>query len=173
MLQGTNMASTSTLKTRCFSFALLLFSTTFVKSDEGPIGFVAKAMACFDNNAVYSNCQDSYRLDAAGTFNIPVEATDDFCGGPCLSETKLVLSCVDHILYNFRFYNGASLQVVKYTLDQGCGHTSKRGDFNVAEYLGENPFPYGYGHQNHANKIAVPIYLLILFLILFDVLLLM
>ncbi|XP_042380404.1 uncharacterized protein LOC121972843 [Zingiber officinale] len=169
MLQGTNMASTSTLKTRCFSFALLLFSITFVKSDDSTVGIVAKAMACFDNNVVYSNCQESYRLSAAGTFNVPLEATDDFCGGPCLYETKLLLSCVDHILYNFRFYNGASVGVVKYTLDEGCGHTSKRGDFNVAEHLGENPFSYGYGNgygYGHANKIAVPIYLLILFSVL-------
>jgi len=38
-----------------------------------------------------------------------------------------VLKCIDAILYNFKFYNGASIKDVSYTLETGCGHTEKRG----------------------------------------------
>lgn len=93
------------------------------------IGLIDVSIFCGEKKKkkVYSSCQESYRLNAEGTLNVPKEATDDYCGGPCLSETKLVLSCVDEILYNFKFYNGASVQDVKYTLDAGCGDTNKRG----------------------------------------------
>lgn len=73
-------------------------------------------------------CQDSYRLNEKGSIDVPPEATDEFCHGPCLVETKLVLDCVEKKLQDFQFYNGATVLDVKYTLHTGCGHTSKRGN---------------------------------------------
>lgn len=77
---------------------------------------------------VYGSCQESYRLNAEGSIDVPPVAIDEYCNGPCLIETKLVLECVDDILYNFRFYNGASIHDVRFALFRGCGHTDKRGD---------------------------------------------
>lgn len=77
---------------------------------------------------MYSGCQEAYRLHPEGTIHVPPEAVDEYCGGPCLSETKLVLKCIDGILYNFKFYNGASLRDVRYTLETGCGHGERRGE---------------------------------------------
>ncbi|XP_042424151.1 uncharacterized protein LOC122011825 [Zingiber officinale] len=164
------MTSIFTFKHFCFFMALFFF-TVCCKSDQTPVSLVAKAMTCFDNSVVYSSCQESYRLNAEGTINVPKEATDDYCGGPCLSETKFVLSCVDEILYTFKFYNGASVQDVKYTLDAGCGDTNKRGDFDVAEHLGDSGSHYSHGAADGyadyddaiANKISAPINLLIIF----------
>ncbi|URE19960.1 hypothetical protein MUK42_12091 [Musa troglodytarum] len=161
MLEGT-MSSISPLKCWCLLLAVLCLSTSCCKSDQNAEDIVASALACFNDRYVYSSCQESYRLNAGGTLNVPREATDGYCGGPCLTETKLVLSCVDNILYNFRFYNGASVRDVRYTLDAGCGHTSKRGDFNVNEHLDDDIDAYG-GCYDHGDRLAVRVYLLILF----------
>lgn len=76
---------------------------------------------------VYNHCEEAYRLSAEGTIPVPPEGTDVYCSGPCLAETKLVLSCLHDIFYNFQFYNGASIQDVRYTLDAGCGYSDRRG----------------------------------------------
>ncbi|WOL18377.1 hypothetical protein Cni_G27172 [Canna indica] len=157
------MSCILSLKCWCIFLAVLCLFTTCCMSDSNAAGIIATAMACFNDQAVYSSCQESYRLNAQGTINVPREATDAYCGGPCLTETKLVLSCVDNILYSFRFYNGASVRDVRYTLDAGCGHSGRRGDFNVAEHLDDDPYSYGYDHYyGHGNKLTVPVYLLML-----------
>ncbi|URE19961.1 hypothetical protein MUK42_12091 [Musa troglodytarum] len=139
--------------------ATVVASMGRAEADQNAEDIVASALACFNDRYVYSSCQESYRLNAGGTLNVPREATDGYCGGPCLTETKLVLSCVDNILYNFRFYNGASVRDVRYTLDAGCGHTR---DFNVNEHLDDDIDAYG-GCYDHGDRLAVRVYLLILF----------
>ncbi|KAL5226528.1 hypothetical protein ABZP36_014793 [Zizania latifolia] len=75
---------------------------------------------------IYSGCQGQYRLGPQGALNVPPAATEAFCGGPCLAETNLVLGCIDGIMDNFHFYNGASVRDVRLALDRGCGHTGLR-----------------------------------------------
>lgn len=87
------------------------------------------------NFQVYSSCQASYRLNESGDLNVPKEKTDEFCNGACLTETHLVLNCVDHILNNFIFYNKATIRDVRDTIHAGCGYGPERGDFNVAEHM--------------------------------------
>ncbi|MED6167170.1 hypothetical protein PIB30_000421 [Stylosanthes scabra] len=88
---------------------------------------IAKVLSCFDNNRIYSECNEAYRLNPSGNINIPLEATDIFCSGPCLSETQLVLNCVDDILSNFVFYNKATLQQMRNALNDGCTFSRERG----------------------------------------------
>lgn len=59
---------------------------------------------------------------------MPTGAADVFCEGPCLVETKLALDCVERTLHGFIFLNGASVVDVRFALDVGCGHTSRRGE---------------------------------------------
>ncbi|KAG1371329.1 hypothetical protein COCNU_16G004230 [Cocos nucifera] len=154
------MASPLTLRCCCFFLALLCLSTKCCKSDQNAVDIVAKALICFNNHYVYSSCQESYRLSAEGTIHVPQEATDEYCNGPCLVETKLVLECVDNILFNFQFYNGATIQDVKYTLNSGCGQSSKRGDFNVLERAKGDEDEHGY--HGHGNKQGIPMHLMLL-----------
>ncbi|EHA8588974.1 hypothetical protein COCNU_scaffold007460G000050 [Cocos nucifera] len=154
------MASPPTLRCWCFRLALLCMLVPCCNSDQDPVDIATKGLTCFNDHYIYSSCEDSYRLSAAGTINVPPEATDQYCEGPCLVETKLVLECLDRILYNFQFYNGATIQDVKYALNTGCGHTSKRGDFNVLEHLEGDDGEYGY--YGHGNRLGIPTYLMIL-----------
>ncbi|XP_050374220.1 uncharacterized protein LOC126791783 [Argentina anserina] len=100
-----------------------------------PAQIVAKALLCFNDNYVYSSCQASYRLSESGELNVPKEKADEFCNGACLTETHLVLNCVDHILNNFIFYNKATIRDVRDTIHAGCGYGPERGDFNVEEHM--------------------------------------
>ncbi|XP_008786227.2 uncharacterized protein LOC103704639 [Phoenix dactylifera] len=154
------MASPLTLRCWCFLLALLWLSTKCCKSEQNAVDIVAKALICFNNQYVYSSCHESYRLSAEGTIHVPPQATEEYCNGPCLVETKLVLQCVDNILYNFQFYNGATVQDVKYALNTGCGHTSKRGDFNVLERSEGDEGEHGY--HGHGNKLGISVYLMLL-----------
>ncbi|XP_008781073.2 uncharacterized protein LOC103700950 [Phoenix dactylifera] len=154
------MASPPTLGCWFFRLALLCLFITCCESDQDPVDVAAKALTCFNDHYIYSSCEESCRLSAAGTIDVPLEATDQYCEGPCLVETKLVLQCVDSILYNFQFYNGATVQDVKYALNTGCGHTSKRGDFNVLERLEGGNGEYGY--YGHGNKLGIPMHLMVL-----------
>ncbi|MQL77628.1 hypothetical protein Taro_010037 [Colocasia esculenta] len=88
-------------------------------------------------------------LGAEGAIKVPFDATDAYCGGPCLSETNLVLKCIDDILYNFRFYNGASVRDVRYALHRGCGHGGRRGDFGLADRI--DGAGLGYGGYYHGD----------------------
>lgn len=76
---------------------------------------------------VYSSCSEEYRLTQSGYLNIPAPATNQFCYGPCLAETHRVLDCVDHSLSNFIFYNRATVNDIRATLQAACGHTHERG----------------------------------------------
>lgn len=74
-------------------------------------------------------------MTESGDLNVPKDKTDEYCNGACLTETNLVLNCVDHILANFIFYNKATIRDVRDTVHAGCGYGPERGDFNVAEHI--------------------------------------
>ena len=66
---------------------------------------------------------------------VPVGAVDYYCGGACVVETEDVLNCVASALDGFRFYNGASVENVRYALRRGCSHTIKRGSASIQSKL--------------------------------------
>ena len=76
---------------------------------------------------IYTGCNEAYRLNENGNLNVPRDATDIFCTGPCLAETQLVLKCVDNILSDFTFYNKATVRDIRDVLHAGCSYTSRRG----------------------------------------------
>ncbi|PNX67996.1 hypothetical protein L195_g055927, partial [Trifolium pratense] len=76
---------------------------------------------------IYQSCEESYRLSENGNLDVPSEKTDAFCEGPCMSETNLVLGCIDNIFSNFIFYNRATIEDVKETILAGCGYGPERG----------------------------------------------
>ncbi|KAI5446528.1 hypothetical protein KIW84_014391 [Lathyrus oleraceus] len=100
-----------------------------------PTPIISKALLCFNDKYIYQSCEESYRLSENGNLDIPSEKTDVFCEGPCMSETNLVLSCIDNIFSNFIFYNRATIEDVKETILAGCGYGPQRGNFNVAEHI--------------------------------------
>ncbi|KAK7246324.1 hypothetical protein RIF29_41188 [Crotalaria pallida] len=100
-----------------------------------PTEIVSKALLCFNDKYIYNSCEESCRLNENGNLNVPREKTDAFCDGPCLTETNLVLSCLDNIFSNFIFYNRATIQDIKETVQAGCGYGPERGNFNVAEHI--------------------------------------
>lgn len=122
----------------------------------GPVGddpaqIVAKAVLCFDDKFIYSTCEESYRLTQSGNLNVPPDYTDVYCNGPCLQETYLVLNCIEGILTHFVFYNKATIQDIRDTLQAGCSHTSERGKFNVSEHIE--------AQKNSAHKALKPVLL--------------
>ncbi|KAJ3694068.1 hypothetical protein LUZ60_009548 [Juncus effusus] len=141
---------------------------------DNAVGIVGRALECFNDNYVYSSCQESYRLTAQGAINVPLTATDSYCGGPCLEETNLVLKCIDDIMYNFRFYDGASVRDVRFALSRGCGHSAGRGNFNVLQNLGARGGNYnGYDdyYYDDAINLAIPKFLLMILLLSWTLLL--
>ncbi|KAM7485008.1 hypothetical protein LguiA_001017 [Lonicera macranthoides] len=102
-----------------------------------PAQVVAKALLCFNDKytQIYSSCGEAYRLTESGNLNVPPEYVDQYCQGPCLTETDLVLSCLENILSHFLFYNEATIKDVRETIKAGCGYGPDRGDFNVAEHI--------------------------------------
>ncbi|CAL0309260.1 unnamed protein product [Lupinus luteus] len=100
-----------------------------------PTQIVSNALLCFNDKHIYSSCEESYRLKENGNLNVPSDKTDEFCEGPCLTETNLVLSCIDNIFSNFIFYNRATIQDIKETVQSACGYGPERGNFNVAEHI--------------------------------------
>lgn len=76
---------------------------------------------------IYSSCKESYRLTESGNLNVPHDYTDQYCNGPCLTETHLVLDCIEGILYHFVFYNKATIKDVRDTIKAGCGYGPERG----------------------------------------------
>ncbi|XP_045790506.1 pupal cuticle protein 36-like [Trifolium pratense] len=103
-----------------------------------PSQIISKALLCFNDKYIYQSCEESYRLSENGNLDVPSEKTDAFCEGPCMSETNLVLGCIDNIFSNFIFYNRATIEDVKETILAGCGYGPERGNFNVAEHIQEN-----------------------------------
>ncbi|XP_004487793.1 uncharacterized protein [Cicer arietinum] len=100
-----------------------------------PSQIISKALLCFNDKYIYQSCEESYRLSENGNLDVPPEKTDAFCEGPCISETNLVLTCIDNIFSNFIFYNRATIEDVKQTILAGCGYGPGRGNFNVAEHI--------------------------------------
>ncbi|KAI3459235.1 hypothetical protein Pfo_015898 [Paulownia fortunei] len=104
-----------------------------VETDPGLV--FDKALECLNDKHIYSSCDEAYRLTENGELNVPPEYTDQYCNGPCLTETHLVLDCINGILKHFVFYNRATLKDVRETIESGCSYGPKRGDFNVAEHI--------------------------------------
>ncbi|KAG8480881.1 hypothetical protein CXB51_025586 [Gossypium anomalum] len=80
-------------------------------------------------------CEESSRLSASGNLDVPPEYTDEYCSGPCLSETHLVLNCIENIMKNFVFYNKATIHDIRDTIKAGCSYGPERGNFDVEEHL--------------------------------------
>ncbi|KAI3950334.1 hypothetical protein MKX01_032552 [Papaver californicum] len=122
---------------------------------------IDRALVCFNNNFIFSSCAANNRLTQTGVINVPPEQTDDYCNGPCLAETKLVLNCIDKMLSNFLFYNKATVRDIRSSLRTGCGFSNERGNFNIAQ---------GLGYWNHASSrvssLNYPMYLLMYVVIL-------
>ncbi|KAK9288350.1 hypothetical protein L1049_016803 [Liquidambar formosana] len=141
------MAFSVTIRHWVLVVALLhffVFGFKFGKAEEelpqtgsagDPAQIVAKALLCFHEDSIYISCNEAYRLTESGNINVPYDHTDEYCNGPCLMETHLVLNCIEGILLNFEFYNKATIQDIRDTIQAGCGHTSERGNFNVAEHI--------------------------------------
>nr|CAB3461743.1 unnamed protein product [Digitaria exilis] len=63
---------------------------------------------------IYGQCAEEFRLNAEGAFHVQRNEVDEYCGGPCLEETKLALQCVEEVAAeSFRFSNGASLLAIR------------------------------------------------------------
>ncbi|MCD7449617.1 hypothetical protein HAX54_000845 [Datura stramonium] len=103
--------------------------------DAHPDYLFSKALQCFTDKHIYSSCEESYRLTETGELHVPPEYADQYCRGPCLEETHLVLNCLENILSHFRFYNKATIRAVEETIKEGCSYGPKRGYFNVAEHI--------------------------------------
>uniref|UniRef100_A0A7N0U3X1 DUF7731 domain-containing protein n=1 Tax=Kalanchoe fedtschenkoi TaxID=63787 RepID=A0A7N0U3X1_KALFE len=128
---------------------------------DDPATITAKALQCFNNRFIYSSCNEDYRLTMAGEINVPPEYTDEYCNGPCMTETHLVLNCVDNILLHFAFYNRATVQDVRDTIKAACSDSKERGHFSVAEHMA--------AEESAANK-AGPIFIGVSGLILAQIL---
>ena len=77
---------------------------------------------------IYRGCYKDYQLDQSGGLYVPCEATNKYCNGPCLSETKSLLKCIDRMASNFLFLNGATTQFIRNALDTGCSrYSNQRG----------------------------------------------
>ncbi|KDP27885.1 hypothetical protein JCGZ_18965 [Jatropha curcas] len=100
-----------------------------------PVQIVDKALLCFHDKHIYSSCEEAYRLSESGYLHVPPEYVDEYCNGPCLAETHLVLNCLENIMEHFVFFNKATIGAIRETIKAGCGHGPERGDFNVAEHL--------------------------------------
>ncbi|CAL0300948.1 unnamed protein product [Lupinus luteus] len=102
-----------------------------------PTQIISKSLLCFNDkySQIYSSCEESCRLNENGNLNVARNKVDEFCKGPCLTETNLVLSCLDNIFSNFIFYNKATIQDIRETIESGCGYGPQRGNFNVAEHI--------------------------------------
>ncbi|KNA16234.1 hypothetical protein SOVF_091020 isoform A [Spinacia oleracea] len=100
-----------------------------------PTHIIDDALVCFYEKHLYSQCDESCRLTAKGELHVPHDHVDEFCSGPCLEETNLVLDCIDGIMDHFIFFNKATTQDVRDTILAGCGHGDKRGFFDVGEHI--------------------------------------
>ncbi|CAN8255614.1 unnamed protein product [Cochlearia groenlandica] len=102
---------------------------------DDPPEIVAKALECLKEKHIYRECDEAWRLTLTGELNIPVTSTEEFCEGPCFSETHLALNCINDILHHFRFFNRATIHDIRQTLKSGCSYGLHRGNFNVLEYI--------------------------------------
>ncbi|XP_023644247.1 paraneoplastic antigen Ma6E [Capsella rubella] len=102
---------------------------------EDPPEIVAKALECLNEKHIYRECEETWRLTLTGDLNIPVGRTEEFCQGPCFSETHLALNCIEDIIHHYRFFNRATIHDIRETLKSGCSYGPERGDFNVLEHI--------------------------------------
>ncbi|CAL4939037.1 unnamed protein product [Urochloa decumbens] len=159
-----------------FAAVLCLCTTTFCNPD-GDVPMMAdplpaasllsaRSLQCFEDGQVYSCCEGPYRLNPSGILAVPAGEVDGYCGGACVVETEDVLNCVASALDGFAFYNGASVEDVRYALRRGCSHTLRRGDFNDLEpHLGDYPDIYGDDDQGSGGSEATAPLKLLAFLI--------
>ncbi|CAL9003277.1 unnamed protein product [Prunus brigantina] len=140
-----------TYKFLCFTLALIAVSCCYSAgyAEENPAQTFVTALACFKNKFIYAGCDEAYRLNESGNFNVPPKATDLFCHGPCRAETQQVLNCVDHMLSGFVFNNRATLPDIRGALRAGCSYTSQRGKFNDFGPFSE----YIQGETSNAQKL--------------------
>ncbi|KAK2644900.1 hypothetical protein Ddye_020095 [Dipteronia dyeriana] len=108
---------------------------TGIIGGDDPAQIVAKALLCLNDKYIYSSCEESYRLTHSGNLNVPIDYTDQYCNGPCLEETHLVLTCIENILSHFVFYNRATIYDIRDTIKAACSYGPERGHFNVAEHI--------------------------------------
>lgn len=121
----------------------------------------ARSLRCFEDGQVYGCCEGAYRLNPSGIIAVPAGAVDYYCGGACVVETEDVLNCVASALDGFAFYNGASVEDVRYALRRGCSHTVRRGDFNDLEpHFGDYPDIYGDEEGSFGSKVTASLKLL-------------
>ncbi|KAG7533551.1 hypothetical protein ISN45_Aa08g011790 [Arabidopsis thaliana x Arabidopsis arenosa] len=113
---------------------------------EGPPEIVAKALECLNEKHIYRECEETWRLTLNGDLNIPVASTEEFCEGPCFSETHLALNCIEEIIHHYRFFNRATIHDIRETLKSGCSYGPERGDFNVLEHIEDE-------EENRSEKI--------------------
>ncbi|KAG7605472.1 hypothetical protein ISN45_At05g044750 [Arabidopsis thaliana x Arabidopsis arenosa] len=102
---------------------------------EDPPEIVAKALECLNEKHIYRECDESWRLTLNGDLNIPLGRTEEFCEGPCFSETHLALNCIEEIIHHYRFFNRATIHDIRETLKSGCSYGPERGVFNVLEHI--------------------------------------
>ncbi|RLN40239.1 uncharacterized protein C2845_PM01G12800 [Panicum miliaceum] len=115
----------------------------------------ARSLQCFEDGQVYSCCEGAYRLNPSGVLAVPPGSVDRYCGGACVVETEDVLNCVASALDGFAFYNGASVEDVRYALRRGCSRTVRRSDFNDLEpHLGDYPDIYGDDEGSGSSKVV-------------------
>ncbi|CAN1161566.1 hypothetical protein LINPERHAP2_LOCUS23998, partial [Linum perenne] len=100
-----------------------------------PQQLISKASSSCFNDKIYDRCNRAYRLTLSGNINVPADATDMFCDGPCFDETRHVLDCIDDLFSDFVFFNRAMVKDVRSVVNSACSSTSRRGDFDVSSYL--------------------------------------
>ncbi|XP_056699730.1 uncharacterized protein [Spinacia oleracea] len=100
-----------------------------------PTHIIDGALVCFHEKHLYSQCDESCILIAKGELHVPHDHVDEFCSGPCLEETNLVLDYIDGIMDHFIFFNKATTQDVRETILDGCGHGDKRRFFDIGEHI--------------------------------------
>ncbi|KAK3139019.1 hypothetical protein QOZ80_5AG0376600 [Eleusine coracana subsp. coracana] len=116
-----------------FALAICLLIPCCLSSKE-VVELLERACHCFDDPSIYAHCAAEFRLNAEGAFHVHKDSVDEYCGGPCLEETKLALQCVEEVAAEtFRFSNGASVLAVRQALGTGCGYGPERGTFEIRE----------------------------------------
>ncbi|XP_021730265.1 uncharacterized protein LOC110697219 isoform X2 [Chenopodium quinoa] len=121
-------------------------------SSADPTHIVDGALVCFHKKHLYSQCDESCRLTESGDLHVTHDHVDEFCSGPCLEETNLVLDCIDGIMDHFTFFNKATTRDVRDTILAGCGHGEKRGHFDVGEHIADDE-----GSFNAGSLATIPV----------------
>ncbi|KAL3538257.1 hypothetical protein ACH5RR_001623 [Cinchona calisaya] len=124
------MLALISLRKQCFILALIalaaIFCCHFGHAQINPMQLAGNALQCFNNKLIYRGCNKEYQLDESGDLDVPCEATSEYCNGPCLSETKSLLNCINKLASNFLFTNRATTQIIGNALDTGCSSYSNQ-----------------------------------------------